>query len=792
MANYATLKAAIQNVIKQNGNNEITGPIMQSTLLSMVNSLGSGYQFAGVATPSTAPGTVDQRVFYLAGTAGTYSNFGNSVVYPDEIAVLYYDTSWHKLSVKYTQNHNWAMFSPGANLHAIRFGQGRAILDKGGFAFYHLGNRYRILGTNDKEFTNVAGTDTYIFIDTDVMVAAGTSINWDNTPNLFVVYSSSLYPGRDKQNLVLLFNANSNQEWTAEGLGGSEYALQKAAEYRIETSYNGTNNVLFSNGGKTITFKTPGISIYRDGVRIVLQHASEDKTFTFGSQTREYLVIDGAAINFNAAAIINILDYGDYIIKRTGKFYDTDIVLAWYYLGTFMGGLLSEAFFKEKINVPLGVMTELSDFENLHFGYRNLKISSRGFTLWVDNVRYDITGASDYLFDYSVGSTRQYLCVDFGAVLQGERTFENVLVSLTNTVPESDYIVLLSTYYNTPQPNGLFYEAYLKQLANSDMAGDVIFADVDTPGKRFAAFFKGSGSILTMLFFTDQHLVYNGGSNPNFFGSPYWSSFFQSLNFVQKFANMVPVDFVMSGGDWLNNADTKDMACYELGQIKALLDAKFKKCYLLLGNHDTNYQGKDTPESPIYTGQLDQQTINNLWYNDVGKSYYKIERQNCDIYCFDSGTDGRTAISPYDKEQLNWFAQNLSNNTKQNIVLATHIVVEGSSDFPALSVFANAIEQIADAFNRRTSVIVDGSEYIFTHVTTGKVRCLIGGHTHYDYMNDSVAIPIFVTRNFVAPSVSTIPGLVIYTFDLIFIDFTAGLLRSVRVGEGNDRTLNLS
>ena len=94
MANYATLISAIQEVITENGNNEITGPILQQTLVSIINSLGSGYQFIGIATPSTTPGTPDQKVFYI-GSAGTYPNFGPSVVPDGNLGVFYYDSDWH-------------------------------------------------------------------------------------------------------------------------------------------------------------------------------------------------------------------------------------------------------------------------------------------------------------------------------------------------------------------------------------------------------------------------------------------------------------------------------------------------------------------------------------------------------------------------------------------------------------------------------------------------------------------------------------------------------------------------
>ena len=94
MANYATLKAAIQAAIKQNDNNEITGNLLQQQLLAMVNSLGVGYQYAGIATPATNPGTPDQNVFYLASTAGTYVNFGGLVLADGEMAILKYNGAW--------------------------------------------------------------------------------------------------------------------------------------------------------------------------------------------------------------------------------------------------------------------------------------------------------------------------------------------------------------------------------------------------------------------------------------------------------------------------------------------------------------------------------------------------------------------------------------------------------------------------------------------------------------------------------------------------------------------------
>ena len=100
MSNYNSLKATIDANIKQNGKQEITGQILNSVLNQMVTTLGAGYQFAGVATiePATDPGTPDAKVFYIANGKGTYTNFGGIEVTEDEVVVLYWDSSWHKVS----------------------------------------------------------------------------------------------------------------------------------------------------------------------------------------------------------------------------------------------------------------------------------------------------------------------------------------------------------------------------------------------------------------------------------------------------------------------------------------------------------------------------------------------------------------------------------------------------------------------------------------------------------------------------------------------------------------------
>lgn len=126
MANYSNLKSAIDTNIKTNGNEEITGAILNSVLNSMVTSLGAGYQFMGVATTSTNPGTPDAKVFYLAYTPGTYTNFGGIVV--TGLCVLKYDSSWSKDDIPVSGGGGYTLpIASSSVLGGVKVGTGLSI-----------------------------------------------------------------------------------------------------------------------------------------------------------------------------------------------------------------------------------------------------------------------------------------------------------------------------------------------------------------------------------------------------------------------------------------------------------------------------------------------------------------------------------------------------------------------------------------------------------------------------------------------------------------------------------------
>ena len=98
MANWTALSNAIRQVIYSNGTRDITGQILQTALLNIVNNLGSLPTFGGTATPSTNPGVHDGPVFYIATAEGTYSNFGNIAIAKAEVpsVLICEDSTWSK------------------------------------------------------------------------------------------------------------------------------------------------------------------------------------------------------------------------------------------------------------------------------------------------------------------------------------------------------------------------------------------------------------------------------------------------------------------------------------------------------------------------------------------------------------------------------------------------------------------------------------------------------------------------------------------------------------------------
>ena len=221
MSNYNSLKTTIDANIKQNGRQEIKGQTLNSVLNAMVTTLGAGYQFAGVATIATNPGTPDAKVFYIANGKGTYEKFGGLEVTEDDVVVFYYDTAWHKVSTgiasqaKLSELNNKIgeklgiydeTMSGGVTNYASVFNNPFAedtkiIHIKAKGEFYGGKLRYAIVGLSDGIITSIekneikVSSGTIIDDDVNIVIPAGKILfvigcSWRHSEN--VVYYSNL------------------------------------------------------------------------------------------------------------------------------------------------------------------------------------------------------------------------------------------------------------------------------------------------------------------------------------------------------------------------------------------------------------------------------------------------------------------------------------------------------------------------------------------------------------------------------------------------------------------------
>lgn len=108
MKNYEQLKIAIAEVIKNNGNREITGDVLQDVLLGIVSTLGNHATYAGIATPALNPDIADANVFFLTSTPGEYQFFGGIIVDENEIVALVHDNDvWTKQTINVSVPFNY-------------------------------------------------------------------------------------------------------------------------------------------------------------------------------------------------------------------------------------------------------------------------------------------------------------------------------------------------------------------------------------------------------------------------------------------------------------------------------------------------------------------------------------------------------------------------------------------------------------------------------------------------------------------------------------------------------------
>ena len=163
-------------VMSQNAVSDIV-----NELESQVNKLkNAGYLYAGIATPTTNPGTPDGSVFYIANGKGTYTNFGGIDVTDDEVVILYYDTSWHKETTGIASNDKLTELDE--KIMGISYSEEKTFKSASSILYFSGLN----LHSGDKIYVKISGTAlwlrAWLYGDAGTIVAAKIlMVNQNNT-----------------------------------------------------------------------------------------------------------------------------------------------------------------------------------------------------------------------------------------------------------------------------------------------------------------------------------------------------------------------------------------------------------------------------------------------------------------------------------------------------------------------------------------------------------------------------------------------------------------------------------
>ena len=116
----------------------------------------------------------------------------------------------------------------------------------------------------------------------------------------------------------------------------------------------------------------------------------------------------------------------------------------------------------------------------------------------------------------------------------------------------------------------------------------------------------------------------------------------------------------------------------------------------------------------------------------------------------------------------------------ENIIIAMHIFSQTSSadDFGTdnLPMTVNVLSVIT-AFNNRSTITINGNSYDYSDAT-GKVRCILTGHTHYDKIYTATDnLPVICITDATDYMRSPIK------FDLGFLDYENDELHLIRVND---------
>lgn len=300
------------------------------------------------------------------------------------------------------------------------------------------------------------------------------------------------------------------------------------------------------------------------------------------------------------------------------------------------------------------------------------------------------------------------------------------------------------------------------------------------------------------IFFSDYHIIANECMSPIV------------MKYICERYNIKKVVF---GGDVLNTHNSKEIS---LGLLETFMKSfSFTSIYNIFGNHDNNpYGGSgNVLNADEYYPILFKHLENKVHMNRGCYYYYDNEFQKIRYIVLNTHSDGFNLSSADDIAQLNWFCATL-NSVQEGwyVVVMSHMYYEvyenQETHLHYVDVSAGTlIYPITDAYQSKASGSMSKDDVIYSFDFTsanGKIACLLVGHVHSDYsevrLSGNAQYPIISIEQdstYYTGAIESDPTRTKGTpseqaFDIVCIDTENKVIKTIRIGAGEDREFSFT
>lgn len=294
-----------------------------------------------------------------------------------------------------------------------------------------------------------------------------------------------------------------------------------------------------------------------------------------------------------------------------------------------------------------------------------------------------------------------------------------------------------------------------------------------------------------------------GGDSFVFVSDPHWPSNAKvSPKLIKKIIDQCPISKIVLNGDYENSTSNKMAACKIIRECITSFKYARTETFVNVGNHEFNDPAGNKPNQRLSDAQVFGLVLSPQ--NDIilPSGEYNTSA-NLAFYVDNTAIKRRYFFIPSNyssniESSVNlWLGTELGNLPEgYDVVIISHVALVTESNTTSVLLTFEPIENLIEAYNTRGTYTYNGVIFDYSSAS-GKVVCVISGHTHYDasYVTES-GIPIICTTTDaydqeLGGDTRTAGTVNEQAFDVVTIDTSAGKIYLTRIGYGSNREFTI-